>query len=344
MTTKKAKVLLIGSGGVGTMAAVNLEAGGLASVTAVLRSNFEKVNKDGFTIRSCDHGVLEGWKPSEVVNHIPKAAEQQIPYDFIVCTTKNIPDIPPALPIQVAPAITPGHTVIVLIQNGLNIEKPFFQILPNNIVLSGVSMIGSNELGHGNIEHEFPDELIVGAFRNPKLDPVAEDAAAKLFVELYSAAGKTACTYNENVGYVRWRKLIYNACLNPICAITNLDSGRIRLSDDSIEMLVRPAMEEIRAAAKAMGHDIPEETVDNTIEVDPLRLYLAPSMLADVRKGNFIEHENLVGEPLKEGLAKGVPMPTLKVLYALCKAFQWRTKEAKGIFVLPPKEEPSSAS
>lgn len=145
-------------------------------------------------------------------------------------------------------------------------------------------MIGSNELGHGNIEHEFPDELIVGAFRNPKLDPAAEDAAAKRFVEMYSTAGKTACTYNENVGFVRWRKLIYNACLNPICAITNLDSGRIRLSDESIEMLVRPAMEEIRAAAKAMGHNIPEETVDFTIEVDPLRLYLAPSMLADVRK------------------------------------------------------------
>ncbi|QDS73791.1 hypothetical protein FKW77_005764 [Venturia effusa] len=344
MSDKKANILLIGSGGVGTIAAVNLEAGRLANVTAVLRSNFEKVTNDGFTIRSCDHGLLKGWRPSKVVNYIPKVADQQTPYDFIVCTTKNIPDIPPALPIQVAPAVTPGHTVIVLIQNGLNIEKPFFQMLPHNIVLSGVSMIGSNELGLGNIEHEFPDELIVGAFRNPKLDPVAEDAAAKCFVDMYSAAGKTACTYNENVGFVRWRKLIYNACLNPICAITNLDTGRIRLSEESIELLVRPAMEEIRAAAKAMGHNIPEETVDATIEVDPLRLYLAPSMLADVRKGNFIEYENLVGEPLKEGLAKGVPMPTLKVLYALCKAFQWRTKEAKGTIVLPPKQDPSSSS
>jgi 2-dehydropantoate 2-reductase len=267
------------------------------------------------------------------------------------------------LPVQITPAITPGHTVIVLIQNGLNIEKPFFQMLPNNIVLSGVSMIGSHEVAHGAIEHEFPDKLIIGAFRNPNLDPAAEDAAAKRFVEMYSAAGKTACTYDENVGFVRWRKLVYNACLNPICAITNLDTGRIRLADDSVDMLVRPAMEEIRAAAKAMGHDIPEDVVDYTIEVDPLRLYLPPSMLADMRKvcfllpwsvdtheveltgqGNFIEYENLVGEPLREGLAKGVPMPTLKVLYALCKASQWRTKEEKGIFVLPPKEEPTSTS
>lgn len=218
------------------------------------------------------------------MNHIPKIAEQHTPYDYIVCTTKNLPDITPALPVQVAPAVTPGHTVIVLIQNGLNIEKPFFQMLPDNIVLSGVSMIGSHEVAHGAIEHEFPDELILGAFRNPNLDPAAEDAAAKHFVRMYSAAGKTACTYNEDVGFVRWRKLVYNACLNPICAITNLDTGRIRLADESVDVLVRPAMEEIRAAAKAMGHDIPEDVVDFTIEVDPLRLYLPPSMLGDVRK------------------------------------------------------------
>jgi 2-dehydropantoate 2-reductase len=223
-----------------------------------------------------------------VLNHIPKVAEQHTPYDYIVCTTKNLPDIPPSLPVQVAPATTPGHTVIVLIQNGLNIEKPFFQMLPNNIVLSGVSMIGSHEVAHGAIEHDFPDELIIGAFRNPNLDPKAEDAAARHFVQMYSAAGKTVCTYNEDVGFVRWRKLVYNACLNPICAITNLDTGRIRLADDSVETLVRPAMEEIRAAAKVMGYDIPEDVVDFTIEVDPLRLYLPPSMLGDVRKASLL--------------------------------------------------------
>jgi ketopantoate reductase len=65
MPPRKSNILLIGSGGVGTIAALNLEASGLASVTAVLRSNFEKVQKDGFSIKSCNHGVLKGWKPSE---------------------------------------------------------------------------------------------------------------------------------------------------------------------------------------------------------------------------------------------------------------------------------------
>lgn len=65
MSTEKAQVLLFGSGGVGTIAALNLEVGGLASVTAVLRSNFEAVNTKGFDIKSCDHGTLTGWRPTE---------------------------------------------------------------------------------------------------------------------------------------------------------------------------------------------------------------------------------------------------------------------------------------
>jgi hypothetical protein len=62
--TSKANILLVGSGGVGTMAAYNLEVGGLVSVTAVMRSNFEAVMQDGFTITSLDHGYVKGWKPS----------------------------------------------------------------------------------------------------------------------------------------------------------------------------------------------------------------------------------------------------------------------------------------
>ncbi len=60
----KANVLLVGSGGVGTLAAYNLEAGGLASVTSVLRSNHDAVAKNGFTITSLDHGYVNGWRPS----------------------------------------------------------------------------------------------------------------------------------------------------------------------------------------------------------------------------------------------------------------------------------------
>jgi ketopantoate reductase len=97
-------------------------------------------------------------------------------------------------------------------------------------------------------------------------------------------------------------------------------------------------MEEIRAAAKACGVDLPAEAVQKAIEFDPIEMYLEPSMLTDIRKGNLIEFENLLGEPLREGLARGVPMPTMTVLYNFSKVLQWRTKETKGLVQVPPKK------
>ncbi|KAK4948196.1 hypothetical protein LTR66_014143, partial [Elasticomyces elasticus] len=58
------------------------------------------------------------------------------------------------------------------------------------------------------------------------------------------------------------------------------------------------------------------------IEMDTLRLYLAPSMLADMRKGNFTGFEDIPGDPLMEGEKIGVPMSMLRVLYGLCHAYQ----------------------
>lgn len=146
--------------------------------------------------------------------------------------------------------------------------------------------------------------------------------------------------------WVSNHRLTYDHCLlltdtgiNPVAAITDMDSGRCQIADGCADELLRPAMEEIRAAAKACGHGLPAEVVQKTISVDPIDMYLPPSMLGDLRKGNFIEFENLLGEPLREGIAKGVPMPTLTVLYNLCRAIQWRNKATKGLVEIPPKKD-----
>ncbi|KAF2659518.1 hypothetical protein K491DRAFT_590899 [Lophiostoma macrostomum CBS 122681] len=340
---KKKSVLLIGGGGVGAIAALNLELGGLATVTVVLRSNFNAVNDKGYQIDSCDHGVVKNWKPSHVLNSVPNITTERLPpYDYIILTTKNCPDVPPSVASLVGPALPASntHTVLVLIQNGLNIEKPFLASHPNTLVLSGVSLIGSAEPEHGVVVQEDKDRLLIGAFENPNISDEVKKTKAEEFVHIYGAGGKTDVKHSQNVEYDRWRKLVYNACLNPICAITGLDTGRIRLADGGVEGLVRPAMREIVEAAKKKGVDLGgDEVVDWMIEVDALELYLQPSMLMDVNKGNFIEFENLLGEPLREGQAIGVPMPTVQVLYQLAKAIQWRTKEKRGLVDIPKKKK-----
>lgn len=50
-------------------------------------------------------------------------------------------------------------------------------------------------------------------------------------------------------------------------------------------------------------------------------------------QGNYIEFENIVGEPMREAEKLGVPTPTLRTIYGFLKGLQWKTMEAKGLVV-----------
>lgn len=183
----------------------------------------------------------------------------------------------------ISPAVTHGRTVIVLLQNGLNIEKPLFTAFPDNIVLSGVSMISATESEPGIISQDDPDILIISPFHNARISPDRELAAAERFVDLYNTSGKVACRLDPDVGFIRWRKLIYNACYNSICAILDMDTTSLRYARQPLNDLVRPAMWEIWHIAQAAGHPLPPEIVEEMIDVDTWSFF-KPSMAQDMSK------------------------------------------------------------
>ncbi|KAK7229586.1 hypothetical protein V2G26_001756 [Clonostachys chloroleuca] len=333
MASPKAKVLVVGSGGIGTIAALNLELGGQVEVPSVLRSNYEIVNTNGFTIRSCEHGEIQNWRPSKVLNTVPIMSDSAIDrqFDYIVCCTRNIPDVTPTVCDIIAPAVTPSHTSIVLIQNGLNIEKSLFHRFPSNIVISGVSRIDAHEIAPGIIEQKQNDLLHIGPFQNPNLSDEEQRLAAQRFVAIYSAGGRTTCLYKPDTGFDRWSKLVYNASWNPICAITGLDTGELQKMGRAMDTLVIPAMKEVLEVAQAAGHQLPEDIVYKTIQSNPVEENIVPSMQIDLKKGNFIEHENILGEIVREARnGRGVATPVLTVLYEITTVLQWRTQRRRG--------------
>ncbi|EOD51986.1 putative 2-dehydropantoate 2-reductase family protein [Neofusicoccum parvum UCRNP2] len=277
----KSNILVVGFGGIGTMTAYNLEVGGLATVTGVLRSNYDLVKERGFRIWSVDHGDIESWRPSQIPN---VKDESLAPFDFIVVCTKNVPDIHPTVAEIIAPAVTPGHTAIVLVQNGLNIEKPIIAAFPSNIVISGISRMSSTELSAGKIFQQDHDILILGAFRNPNLELEKELEVAKRFTDLYNASGKASGQYEEDVAFARWRKLVYNASFNSICAITGMDTSRIKQAKSPVTELLLPVMLEIKSIARAAGVKLPADQEDTTLGGDPIDSYFRPSMQQDIEK------------------------------------------------------------
>lgn len=64
MASQKVRVLVVGCDDIGAVVAHNLERGQKAEVTAVLRSNYDTVIQKGFTIQSNEHGLVQGWRPT----------------------------------------------------------------------------------------------------------------------------------------------------------------------------------------------------------------------------------------------------------------------------------------
>ncbi|KAF2717706.1 putative 2-dehydropantoate 2-reductase [Polychaeton citri CBS 116435] len=328
----KSRVLSVGCGGIGTMAAYTLEAGGLAEVTAVLRSNYSIVCKSGFTIDAIELGKgIKGWKPTQVLENVPNVAEEKIPpFDFIVVATKNVPDVSPTVLDIITPAITPGETTVVLLQNGLNIEKPIAERFPENVVLSGVTLMGATETAKGVVRQDDTDTSKIGPFPGLKVSASRAEAAGRRFVDIYNGCGKVDCTYDDNVLYTRWRKLVYNSSFNSVAAVLGMDVIRMRMTQHVIDELVKPIMLEIKTVAKAAGAELQDGVEDFFIMVDPPDGWFMPSMGQDAVKGNYVEMETIVGEPVREARRLGVPTPKLEAVYSLLKGQQMMTKEAKG--------------
>lgn len=216
-----------------------------------------------------------------VLSAVPDVSQSGIsPFDYIICATKNTPDVSTPVAELIRTAVTPGHSTILLLQNGLNIEVPLFEAFPDNVILSGISICGSSEPESGTIEHNLHDELRIGPFRD--VGSAAE--RAKDIVSRYNAGGRCTCHYDSNVTFSRWKKLLYNAVYNPVGALTNLDTGDIQLCPGLVDEVVRPGMKEIQAIAATYGQEIKDEMIEATITTEPIEAHVPPSMLVDVRK------------------------------------------------------------
>ena len=226
--------------------------------------------------------------------------------------------------------MTPGKTAIILSQNGLNIEKPIIPRFPKTPIISSVSTIGATEKPHGVVLHDDTDEQKIGPFHNPGVAPEVAEAAARRYMEIYNPSGKLGLVYEPDVLKARWRKLVYNASFNSVATILGMDATRMRMTQHVVDDLLKPIMREIIAGARAVGVELDDNLPDTVIYNDPVESFFHPSMLQDAEKGNLIEYEVIVGEPLREGEARGVPMPTLKVVYRLLKGVQVKIKEAQG--------------
>jgi 2-dehydropantoate 2-reductase len=304
-------ILIVGAGAIGALFGSALARQG-AQVSVVCRSDYDLVARDGYDILSPLLGNHR-FRPHQVCRDV---AECKSPPDFLLLTVKVLEGVDRAALIR--PAVGP-RTVIVLIENGVDIEAEIADAFPENEILSGLALVGVGRSAPGQVHHQSMGQLNLGRY------PSGPSAAADRLAELLNGAG-IVCRLTENVVSARWQKAVWNASFNPI-SITGggLDSAVILGTPESTAF-VRRAMEEICAVAAAAGYPMPPKLIEQLITSTRAIPPYYTSMAQDYQNGRPMEVEAILGNTVRAARKHGVSTPILETVYALAKMIEARAR------------------
>ncbi|KAI1738340.1 2-dehydropantoate 2-reductase [Xylaria scruposa] len=329
------RILVFGVGGVGAVYTwVLSRAIPESNIVAVCRSNYEVASQSGFTINSTIWGSDLHVRPQVVHSVWEAAAESQSqPFDYIVVTSKALRTSPSTAEI-IRPAITPGKTAVVLMQNGIGIEEEYASLYAGDDVpiLSTVVYLPATQTAPATVQHKVIEHLHVGTYPASGV-PETHKRAAQAFVDLLKTAGATA-TLHDDVQAQRWGKLLVNGSWNPICALTRLrdvqfmrsgggkHGGAKENEENEAVQLVRDVMLEIASVAQACGYkDVDEKLIDFQLgratsrDLPGIQL----SMLADALDMKSMEVDAIIGNIVRIAREKKVPIPILRTIYLLAQ-------------------------
>ena len=127
----------------------------------------------------------------------------------------------------------------------------------------------------------------------------------------------------------QWSKLIFNATVNAVAALTGLPHDPHFAAEDEpsdLGHLVHALVDEGKAVAAAAGIELHEDPWEMNVLATQRGSAHYPSMLEDVEAHRPTEIELITGSLVHEAERLGVPVPLHTALYRLIKA-----KEAVGL-------------
>lgn len=297
----KNKVLIVGAGGVGAYFGGRLAQAGM-DVSVLCRSNYEQVKKDGFKIKSIAGDF--SFKPAGVYR---SCAEYPDTADYVIVTTKVLPDIDVVKIIK--DAVQP-ETMIILIQNGIEIEQDVADAFPDNELVSSIAYIGVFQLEHGEIEHQAAGRLKMGVYKggsSEKLD----------LLSAYFNKVNVECEIVEDIEFFRWVKLVWNTPYNPVSVLAGGVDTKVISETESLENLCAELMKEVCAVAKSRGIHLPDDIILKNLEYTRGFPPYKTSMLLDFENKRPLEVEAIVGKVVHIARKEKIPVPNLEAVYAL---------------------------
>jgi 2-dehydropantoate 2-reductase len=307
------KVLILGAGAMGCLyGAAFHRAGAEVTLVDVNRPHVDAINARGLELET-RAGVERLPIPARVPEEIAD------PVDLVVVFTKTFHT--DAALAGIAAAIGP-QTWLLSLQNGLGNDRRLAAHAAEERILVGSSSMPSDLLGPGKVRsHGEGGSKLYPAFGN---DP----GFAGEICDLLTAGGLAAALEPDIHGAI-WSKAIFNATMNPLCALTRRTPGFLGAHEES-RALIRELVEEGVRVANASGIAIAAQPIHDLTHVSVTdHADHEASMLQDVKAGRRTEVDAINGAIVAAAKAAGIEAPLTETLWRLVKLEEAKLAEGR---------------
>lgn len=297
------KVIILGAGAMGCLYGAALHRTGCEVVLVdVNQPHIDAINANGLELETragVESLPIPARRPEEMIE----------PVDLVVVFTKTFHT--EAALAGIKAAIGPA-TWLLSLQNGLGNDRRLALHASENRVLIGSSSLPSDLVGPGKVRsHGEGGSKLYPAFGG-------DQTVAEKICRLLSAGGVGA-ELEPNIHVAIWSKAIFNATMNPLCALTRRTPGFLGAHAESRAMITA-AVDEGVAVANASGIAVPGQPIHDLTEVSMTdHADHEASMLQDVKAGRRTEIDSINGAIVEAGKAVGVQAPVLETLWRLVK-------------------------
>ena len=296
------RVCVIGCGAIGSLYAAHLAR--VTEVWAFVRreEHARALNRDGLRV-SGGHEFHVSLKATLRPDELPEC-------DLGIVATKAI---------QVAESIAPvgqrfDRGAVISAQNGLGSEEIIAARTRGQVIRATTFMSGTRH-SDTHVQYELDTPTWIGPFEPTGTPFSVVKEAADLIV-----AGGLKAEALEDARPAQWSKLIFNASVNSVSALTGLPhsphfSDEAKFSD--LGHLLHALIDEGKRVAEAAGVRLHEDPWEMN-RIGAMTNH-PPSMLHDVRHRLTTEIDFLSGAIAREAERVGVPAPLHTAVYRLIK-------------------------
>jgi 2-dehydropantoate 2-reductase len=291
------RVCVVGAGVIGSLFAGHLAR--VAEVTCLVRreEHARALNEHGLRITGRNRFVA-ALSAATTLDRVPDP-------DLVLHCTKTTT-------LEAAAAALAGRfprSKVMTTQNGLGAEQ-IVRSYGGWPIVSAVTFMSGTKRSDTEVEYVLDTPTWLGPYEDTPRETVAEIAG------LLTEAGLKAQDL-QDARPAQWSKLIFNATVNGVAALTGLPHDFHFSDEKHLGRLVRGLMDEGKRVAVAANIDLHDDPWEMNVHATERGSAHYPSMLEDVQAERPTETEFINGALVREAERLGLDVPLQAALYAL---------------------------